>query len=124
MHSTARVVAIGGGGFTHDTDPALVDLVLAACPVARPRIGFIATASDDDAVKIARFHSRFAVADCVPSHLPMTTPLAEARDWMLRQQISDLEAELRASEENMTGSGQGDAGERLRVAQEALASIR
>lgn len=48
----------------------------------------------------------------------------DEKRWMLRQQIADLEAELRASEENMTRAGQGDAGERLRVAQEALASIR
>jgi len=48
----------------------------------------------------------------------------DEKRWMLRQLIADIEAELRASEENMNRAGQGDAGERLRIAQEALASIR
>lgn len=48
----------------------------------------------------------------------------DEKRWMLGQVIADLEAELRASEENMTRAAPGDAGERLRVAREALASIR
>lgn len=49
---------------------------------------------------------------------------SEEKRWVLRQLIEDLAAELRASEENMTGARSGDAGEQLRVAHEALASIR
>jgi hypothetical protein len=38
-----RLMAIGGGGFTHEADPEMEDFLLTQLPVARPRIGFIAT---------------------------------------------------------------------------------
>ena len=66
MHRYPRLIAIGGGGFTHQADPALEDFILAASGCARPRIGYIGTASDDDPLKIRRFYERFAA---LPDHL-------------------------------------------------------
>lgn len=82
-----RVVAIGGGGFTHGTDPALDDFVLAQSPTTRPRFGFIGAASGDSAEKIARFYDRFAGAACRLSHLRSSEPLAIAKDWVEAQDI-------------------------------------
>ena len=69
MPITTRVIAIGGGGFTHEVDPAMEDFILAQVRAERPRIGFIGTASQDDPVKIARFHRRFGVVCAVTTHL-------------------------------------------------------
>lgn len=55
-----KAIAIGGGGFTHGTFPALDDLCLRHAGGGAARIGFIGTASQDDPQKIARFHHSFA----------------------------------------------------------------
>jgi len=69
-----KIIAIGGGGFTHGTFPELEDYCLLQTGFSRPRTAFIGTASGDDPQKIARFKARFAdVAETVV-HLPMTLP--------------------------------------------------
>ena len=82
MNPYPRLVAFGGGGFTHESDPALEDFLLAQVPKARPRIGFVGTASQDDPVKIARFHARFAAVCTSHTHLPMAADAAHARAWL------------------------------------------
>ena len=82
MPMTPRIIAIGGGGFTHGADSAMEDFILAQVPMARPRIGFIGTASQDDPVKIARFHARFAGACASHTHLPMAADATEAQAWV------------------------------------------
>lgn len=77
-----RLMAIGGGGFTHEADPEMEDFLLTQLPVARPRIGFIATASHDDPLKIARFHQRFAGICETHTHLSMDADAAQAWDWV------------------------------------------
>jgi len=67
-----NITAIGGGGFTHDTYPVLDDYCLRQVGKARPRLGFIGAASDDDPTKIARFHARFDSKTACHVHLPMT----------------------------------------------------
>lgn len=82
MPITTRVIAIGGGGFTHEVDPAMEDFILAQVRAERPRIGFIGTASQDDPVKIARFHRRFGVVCAVTTHLPMAADAAQTQAWV------------------------------------------
>ncbi len=82
MSTTPRVIAIGGGGFTHATDPAMEDFILAQVPQARARIGFVGAASQDDPVKIARFHQRFVYTCAWCTHLPMTAGATEAQAWV------------------------------------------
>lgn len=82
MPMKVRVIAIGGGGFTHAADPAMEDFILAQVAHARPRIGFIGAASRDDPVKIARFHERFAAACEVHTHLAMAAGAAQAQAWV------------------------------------------
>jgi peptidase E len=77
-----RLIAIGGGGFTHEADPCMEDYLLAQLPMVRPRIGFVGTASRDDPVKIARFHARFASICASHTHLPMQAGAAEAQAWV------------------------------------------
>ncbi|MCF8159753.1 MAG: peptidase E [Polaromonas sp.] len=79
---TPRVIAIGGGGFTHEADSTMEDFILAQVPMVRPRIGFIGAASRDDPVKIARFNERFSGACASCTHLPSTAGATEAQVWV------------------------------------------
>jgi len=82
MNFYPRLIAFGGGGFTHEADADLEDFLLAQVSKEQPRIGFVGTASLDDPEKIARFHARFA-ADCAShTHLPMAANAAQARAWL------------------------------------------
>ena len=82
MNDAPRLVAIGGGGFTHEVDPEMEDFILAQVQRKRPRIGFVGTASQDDPVKIARFHARFANVCDQHTHLPMHAAAAQAQAWV------------------------------------------
>jgi peptidase E len=82
MPCNPRVIAIGGGGFTHEADSAMEDFILAQVPMAQPRIGFVGAASRDDPVKIARFHARFAGACASCTYLPMAAGAAQAQAWV------------------------------------------
>ena len=53
------IIAIGGGGFTHETDPDLEDFILAQSPVKYPNIGFIGAASHDSPSRIDLFINVF-----------------------------------------------------------------
>ncbi len=85
-HAGATVIAIGGGGFTHGSDPELEDFVLAQCPRPHPRVGYIGAANHDRADRIDRFHQRFAYAGST-SRLRQDTPPQAAADWVAAQDI-------------------------------------
>lgn len=72
-----RIIAAGGGGFTYCSHPALEDFCLAQLGRARPRIGYIGSANDDDPIRIARFHDRFAAETSAHLHLAMSLDAQE-----------------------------------------------
>jgi dipeptidase E len=72
-----KIIAIGGGGFTHGSEPNLDDFCLSETKCYRPRMAFIGTASDDDPLKIERFRTRFADVALSLVHLPMTLTAAQ-----------------------------------------------
>ena len=93
MSQNPTIIAIGGGGFTHNQDSELDDICLsyarrraglAARPsCAGPSIGFVGLASDDDMTKITRFYERFeGLATC--SHLPADSNFCETQHWCTR----------------------------------------
>lgn len=75
------IIAIGGGGFTHRTDPDLDDFCLDHLP-STPSLGFVGMASGDAPEKIERFYDRFRGTASSLSHLPKTTTRLEAEDWL------------------------------------------
>ncbi len=81
MYRHPTVIAIGGGGFTHQADPAMEDFIIAASGCSRPRIGFIGTASDDDPVKIARFYERFTPWADRLTHLAAGSTATATAHW-------------------------------------------
>ena len=77
-----RLIAIGGGGFTHGSDPAMEDFLLAQLPVARPRVGYVGTANRDDPLRVAAFHARFGAVCQAHTHLPQGASAADAQSWL------------------------------------------
>ena len=53
--NTRKIVAIGGGGFTHESDDTLDQFCLDQCNKKKIKLGFLATASKDDKEKINLF---------------------------------------------------------------------
>ncbi len=83
----AKIVAIGGGGFTQRTDPLLDSFMLDQSRTSRPRIGYVGTASHDSPEKIERFYQRFADMAENTSHLPGNAAIGAARAWIMAQDI-------------------------------------
>tara|TARA_B110000977_G_C11071593_1_gene489710 strand:+ start:673 stop:1404 length:732 start_codon:yes stop_codon:yes gene_type:complete len=92
MSPNPTIIAIGGGGFTHNEDSELDDICLSyarrrvglvtSTSCTRPSIGFVGLASDDDVTKITLFYERFkGVATC--SHLQADTNLYETQHWCM-----------------------------------------
>jgi len=78
----ARLIAIGGGGFAHGTDPALEAFVLHHAAGAATRIGYIATANGYEATAIARFHQRFGPHCAHTTAMPPGMQGAPAAKWL------------------------------------------
>ena len=81
------IIAIGGGGFTHEIDPDLEDFILAQSPVKHPNIGFIGAASHDSPSRIDLFYQRFLGTLQSTSHLLQSTSIQEAKKWVSQQDI-------------------------------------
>lgn len=81
MGTTGTIICFGGGGFTHDADPALEDDCLALLP-DRPKIGYMGWANADDPLRIARFHRRFGAVAGEASHLPMGADAKALAGWL------------------------------------------
>ncbi len=75
-----RLLAFGGGGATHGTDPALETALLRLLPGPRPRIGYIGAANGDAPDRAARFRARLAGLARVDA-LPAAAGAAEAAAW-------------------------------------------
>jgi dipeptidase E len=82
MQNTPRLIAIGGGGFTHGADSAMEDFILAQCGGARARIGFIGTASGDEPAKVRQFHVRFSGCCAQHEHLPADADAGALERWL------------------------------------------
>lgn len=76
-----NIIAIGGGGVTNGTHPAMDIALLNFCGVAAPRIGLVGTASENDPGKSARFQAGFTglAAEC--RILPNDAEARQARAW-------------------------------------------
>jgi len=86
-HTYPTIIAIGGGGFTHQTDPELEDFIIDQSPIKHPNIGFIGAASRDNPNRIDRFYQRFLNYAGSTSHLCQQSSMQTARDWISQQDI-------------------------------------
>ncbi len=81
MKKSGIVVAIGGGGFTHQCDPDLDEFCLQFLPL-RPSIGFVGMASGDSTEKTERFYDRFRGQAGTLSHLCQDASRTDVEDWL------------------------------------------
>lgn len=81
MRQRQIILSIGGGGFTHGTDPELDDFCLRFLP-PRPAIGYLGWANNDDETRLLRFHARFEGKADSLSHLPLRASSAQVRAWV------------------------------------------
>jgi dipeptidase E len=81
------IIAIGGGGFTHETDPELEEFIITQSPLKHPSIGFIGAASHDNPNRIDLFYQRFLSYAGSTSHLQQNASIKTVRDWVSHQDI-------------------------------------
>ena len=68
-----KIISIGGGGFTHQSDKSLDEFILNQSETENINIGFLATASKDDKKKINFFYNRFEKLNLQLSHFNLCT---------------------------------------------------
>ena len=84
---TRKIVAIGGGGFTHESDNTLDQVFLDQCSKKKIKLGFLATASKDDKKKINLFYKKFENKNLELSHFNLTQKIDGFSSWILNKDI-------------------------------------
>ena len=82
-----KIIAIGGGGFTHQADESLDQFVVDQSKKTNNKIGFLATASNDDKKKINLFYNRFENTESELSHFNLTSDVNGFSEWILNKDI-------------------------------------
>ena len=82
-----KIISIGGGGFTHETDESLDQFVLSQLSIENLKIGFLPTASKDNQKKIDLFYKRFENSNSELSHFNLCSKIEGFRDWLLSKDI-------------------------------------
>ena len=82
-----KIIAIGGGGFTHQLDQSLDQFVIDQSKKPKNKIGFLATASKDDENKINLFYKRYQNTKSELSHFNLTSATDGFSEWILNKDI-------------------------------------
>ena len=89
-----KIISIGGGGFTHETDESLDQYILNQSDIKNLKIGFLPTASKDNEKKIDLFYKRFDYSYFQLSHFKLCSKIDGFRDWLLSKDIIYLFYEI------------------------------
>jgi dipeptidase E len=88
VKGSKQIIAIGGGGFASEPDnPRLELYLLAQTRKANPRVCFIATATGDASIYIAKFYAAFSKYRCRLTHLPLFERTPKLRELLLAQDL-------------------------------------
>ena len=82
-----KIIAIGGVGFSPESDKRLDNFILNHSKNIKNNIGFLGTASKDDEKKINKFYKRFENTNSELSHFNLTTNINGFREWLLSKDI-------------------------------------
>lgn len=82
-----QIIALGGGGFSTQSEPRLDEYILRQSLEDRLEPGFIGTASGDSESYLLKFYSRFSKLNCAPSHLELFRRTPDIADWTRQQDI-------------------------------------
>ncbi len=87
MKAKKQIIAVGGGGFTHNEDGDLDQFFLDQIGKKNCSIGFLPTASSDDVKKTELFYKRFKNTNFKVSHFNLVSSVKGFENW-----ISNLDA--------------------------------
>lgn len=82
-----QIIALGGGGFSTESEPELDQYILDQSGEEHPRVGFIGTASGDAERYLLKFYSRFTQLHCKPSHLALFRRTKPINAWIEAQDV-------------------------------------
>ncbi len=82
-----KIISVGGGGFTHQTDEGLDQFIINQLSVKNFKIGFLPTASKDDKKKINLFYKRFKSNNSELSHFNLCSKTEGFEEWFLNKDI-------------------------------------
>jgi len=84
-----QIIALGGGGFSMETDNPLLDqYILKQTDKRNPTVCFIGTASGDAENYILRFYTSFLKLECRPTHLSLfKLPTKDLESFLLDKDI-------------------------------------
>jgi dipeptidase E len=88
MKRRRQIIALGGAGFSFNSDLKLCSYILAQSGACKPAICYIPTASGDGEAGIARFYKLAARVGAKPSHLSLfTQPLEPLPSFVARNDV-------------------------------------
>ena len=87
MVRNKKIISIGGGGFTHETDKSLDQFILKQLNIKNLKIGFLPTASRDDNQKINLFYKRFENVSSELSHFNLCSKIDGFKEWFLNKDL-------------------------------------
>ena len=82
VRNKKKIISIGGGGFTHETDESLDQFVLSKLNTKNIKIGFLPTASKDNKKKIDLFYKRFDNSSLELSHFSLCSKIEGFKGWL------------------------------------------
>ena len=82
-----KIIAIGGGGFTHKSDEVLDKFVIDQCKKKQINFGFLPTASEDNKDKIKLFYSELDKYNIQLSHFELCSSTNGFEEWLMAQDI-------------------------------------
>ena len=82
-----KIIAIGGGGFTHQLDESLDQFVIDQLKKTNIKMGFLGTASKDDEKKISLFYKRFENTEFELSHFNLTSNINGFSEWLMSKDL-------------------------------------
>ena len=87
MKAKKQIIAVGGGGFTHNEDGDLDQFFIDQIGKKNCSIGFLPTASNDDSKKTELFYKRFKNNSFKVSHFNLVSNVKGFENW-----VSNLDA--------------------------------
>jgi dipeptidase E len=86
--ASRQIVALGGGGFSIESDNPLLDrFIMALTQKRKPRVCFVPTASGDSDTYVTRFYRAFPASRCTPTHLSLFHGYPSLREVLCNQDL-------------------------------------
>ena len=82
MKGKKQIITVGGGGFTHNEDRDLDQFFVDKLSKENCSIGFLPTASNDDATKTKLFYKRFENTSLKVSHFDLVSSIKGFERWL------------------------------------------